>query len=196
MRRTSEGAAAGFRRVQRPAGQRSARQGDGRDRGRAGPRIGEREQRQQHLLAEGRVAAAAADAFQAPEDFVLRPRPEEAGADHPGLQEALELGIAAAELVERVLENRDRLVEAMEVEELGSEQRGRFCPPFGIVDQPVRLSQVLSRGLAAQQRLGGAELEQQVRALRRDGRLGERPAEIRDCAVGSTARAGAPSGFP
>ena len=102
--------------------------------------------------------------------------------------------VAAAELVERLLEDRDRLVEAMEVEELGSEQRGRFRLPFGIVDQPVRLLQVLGRGLAAQQRLGGAEPSS--RSARSEAMGGSASPAVRDGALGSTARAGAPRGFP
>ncbi len=61
--------------------------------------------------------------------------------------------------------------------------------PDRVVEQRVRLLQVLDRGVAADERLDGAELEQQLGALGRRGRLGERAAQIGDGALRGTARA-------
>jgi hypothetical protein len=61
----------------------------------------EREQPQQHLLAEGRIAAAIAYLCKALGDPGVQRRVKDSVADEPRLEEALELWVGSCQLVER-----------------------------------------------------------------------------------------------
>src|ERR671923_1302522 len=81
----------------------------------------------------------------------------------------------------------------MKVEELGAEKDRSLGPSHAIVDQRMRLGEVVGGGRAVHQCLGAPELEQQVRTLWIRRRLCERAAEVGDGALGRTA-AGRASG--
>ena len=178
---------------QRSLGKRAARERDGHRGRRARPRIVIGKQRKQGLFAERRVRGPAADARQPFECLAVQRRHEDGAGDERRLEQALELGIGAGELHQRLGVDGVRLL-AAEEEELAAEQQRGLGSSDRVVDQCVCLPEMLDGGVAADDRLGGAELEQQVGALGRGRRLGERAAEVGDRALGSTARAGALGG--
>jgi hypothetical protein len=153
------------------------------------------EQREQELLADGRVPGPAADALEPLESLAVEPGLEQGHRDQTPLQEAVELGVGAGELTELLREDRGRLVGARDEEELAAKQERGLGSWDRVVDQPVRLPQMLDRGIPAQECLGGAELEQQAGALHYGRRLGERAAKVGNRTLGSTARASAARGI-
>ena len=61
-----------------------------------------REQREQHLLPEGLRGRSLADALEQLERVVVQGRREHVVGDQPGLEQALELGVGAVEVVQRL----------------------------------------------------------------------------------------------
>ena len=169
-------------------GKRTTGNGDGHGGRRAGERVVVGEQCEQRLLAECRVPGPAAQALQPLDGLVVERRLGQGIADERCLEEAFELGGGAGELVERLREDGDRLVAAKEGEVMAEQERG-LGSPDRVAEQRVRLPQVLDRGVAAEQRLAGAKLEQQLGALGGRGRLGECAAKVRNGALRGTARA-------
>ena len=120
-------------------------------------------------------------------------RREQVVGDDPRLEHARELGVGVAELLERRDEDRIGLL-APEEEELAAEQQCGLRAFRRVNGQVVRLAQVLDRRVAADQRLGRAELAQHVGAVRRGRRLGQCPPQVRHGALGRAARGGPPGG--
>ena len=82
---------------QRPPGER-----DGLGGRHSSTRVVIREQRQQQPLADRLVAETASDALQPLERGFVAPRHEQVVRDQPGLEQPLELGVGAAQLVQRL----------------------------------------------------------------------------------------------
>src|SRR5262249_54477876 len=101
----------------------------------------------------------------------------------------------AADLFEGALEHGDRLVGSMERVELATEPEADLRSPPRLVDQRMCLPQVLSGRLAVYERLGRAELEQNIDPRVIDGWLGERATEIRDRVLRRPVGAGAARGL-
>ena len=120
--------------------------------------------------------------------MVLQGGREQVVGDQPGLEQALELGIGAVEVGQRLGEDRVRLLASEEVE-LTAKQERDLGFLERIVDQLPRSLQMLDRRLAADPRLGRAELDQHVGAFGCSRRLVEGSAQIGDGALGSPARA-------
>ena len=116
---------------QRSAGQRAARQGHGCRR--ACSRVVVGDEREQLLLAESLAFGPAADALQPLGGFVIEARFEECVADESRLEETLELGFGAAQLVQRLSEDGVRLVGAQH-EKMKAEYEGGLRSPDRVVE--------------------------------------------------------------
>ncbi len=148
---------------------------------------------EQQLLACGPGSRLDADAFEPLGRIAVEPRGEQAVRDQAGREEALELRIGPGKLVERLLEHGVRLLSA-EDEQLAAEQSRGLGAPHRARGQRMRLAQVLYCGHSAHVRLGRAELEEHLGALRVWRRLLEGASKVGDGALQGTARAGAPRG--
>src|SRR5262249_28618463 len=89
----------------------------------------------------------------------------------------------------------DRLVSSMEVVELAPEQEADLRSPPRLVDQLMCLPQVLRGRRPVYERLGGAELEQNIDSRVVGGWLGERATEIGVPALPRPAGAGTERGL-
>src|SRR5262249_16289000 len=116
-------------------------------------------------------------------------------ADETRPEQTLQLVVVAADLFEGELEHGDRLVSSMEVVELAPEQEADLRSPPRLVDQLICLPQVLRGRRAVDERLGGAELEQNIDSRVVGGWLGERATEICDRVLPRPAGAGTERGL-
>jgi hypothetical protein len=96
-----------------------------------------REQGEQELLADGLCRGPAADALEPLERGAVEGRREQVVRDQAGLEQALELRVGAAELVQRLDEDGVCLVTAQE-EELAAEQKRGLGPRYRTFGQLVR----------------------------------------------------------
>jgi hypothetical protein len=141
------------------------------------------DQREQQLLPHRHVLRAGADPLEPRDRGGVKRRREQVIGDEPRLQQVLELGVGAAELLQGGAEDGVRLLGAQQ-EELASERERGLGPADRLLEEAVRGAEMLDRGVAVHLRLGGAELEQHVGALGRRRRLGERASKVRDGALG------------
>jgi hypothetical protein len=133
-----EGYGGKLRSDQRSTGERAARKRDGHSGGRARPRVVIGEQRYQRLLANGRVPRVVADAIEPLQGpGVEAPYVDRVG-DEPRLEEALELGVGAGELIQCPGEGGVRLLVAKEEEKLAAKQELGLGSPHGVDDQRKR----------------------------------------------------------
>src|SRR4029453_17427280 len=107
---------------------------------------------------EGLRGRSFSDGLEQLEGVVLQGGREQVVGDQPGLEQALELRIGAVEVGQRLGEDRVRLLAPEEVE-LAAEQERDLGLLERIVDQLPRSLQMLDRRLAADPRLGRAELD-------------------------------------
>ena len=124
----------------------------------------------------------------------MAPRHEQLVRDQACVEQPLELGVGAAELVQRLAVHAVRFLAADE-EELTAEQEAGPGLPDRIVDQLVGRLQVIGCVVPAHANLGGAELEQQAGPLLRGGRLCQRTPQVGNRVLGSAACAGAAGGL-
>ena len=192
-RRDEEGAR-GVVPHERPLGKRSTRDRHDLRCRLAGAGIVVREQGEQHPLSEGPRGRSFSDGLEQLEGVILQGGREQVVGDQPGLEQALELRVGAVEVGQRLRKDCVRLLAPEEVE-LAAEQERDLGLLERIVDQIPRSLQVLNRRLAADPRLGRAELDQHFGALGGMRGLVERAAQIGDRALGSPACARTASGL-
>jgi hypothetical protein len=124
------------------------------------------DEREQHLLANGRTPGPAANALEPQEGSAVEAPHVQGVGDEPRLEETLELRVGAGELrvgagelIQRLGEDGVRLFVAEKQEELAAEQERRLGSPDGVGDQRVRLPQVLDRSVAPHERLGRTKFQ-------------------------------------
>lgn len=104
---------------------------------------------------------------------------------HCRLEPLSQIGVRKGELGDGLLEHFDGLVPAPgECQEPAQLQRDLTLPPGVVLRQPDRLSEVLHRARTMHQPLRRAQLGQHIGPVTGTRRLLQRPAEVRDGALG------------